>query len=443
MLDYIISQTSKFLEMMPKQERKKKGQFFTSRETAEYMAGLFCLDNISGSVSILDPGAGTGILAAALVTRVQVVTNIQRISLTCYETDPEVLPLLEQNLEYIKEHCVKDFSYTLIREDYLLSQADDFEGTLLAKEMPVKYDLIIGNPPYLRVLKNHAAALSMPSVVHGAPNLYFLFAAMSLFNLKENAEMVYIIPRSWTSGAYFKAFREYFLHYGKLEHIHLFVSRDKVFKQEQVLQETIILKVKKTQVTLATVTLTSSQSNGDFHALTSISLPYEAVVVGEDFYVFLPTTKKEVQVIQSINRYSDTMPDIGIKMKTGIIVDFRQYDDLRTEEGEGNCPLFYSQHIRNGRVHHQPSGKEFDWVVNTKPGLIQKNKDYIFCKRFSAKEEQRRLQCGVYLAADFPEYACIGTQNKINFVERLDGAELEKTEIYGVYALLNSTLFDQ
>ena len=115
---------------------------------------------------------------------------------------------------------------------------------------------------------------------------------MSLFNLKENAEMVYIIPRSWTSGAYFKAFREYFLHYGKLEHIHLFVSRDKVFKQEQVLQETIILKVKKTQVTLATVTLTSSQSNGDFHALTSISLPYEAVVVGEDFYV-LPTTKKK------------------------------------------------------------------------------------------------------------------------------------------------------
>ena len=48
------------------------------------------------------------------------------------------------------------------------------------------------------------------------------------------------IPRSWTSGAYFKRFRKYFLTEGKLEHIHLFVSRNKVFDKESVLQETII-----------------------------------------------------------------------------------------------------------------------------------------------------------------------------------------------------------
>ena len=62
-----------------------------------------------------------------------------------------------------------------------------------------------------------------------------------------NGEMVYIIPRSWTSGAYFKRFRQYFLREGKLEHIHLFVSRNKVFDKEDVLQETIIIKSKKRQ----------------------------------------------------------------------------------------------------------------------------------------------------------------------------------------------------
>ena len=76
--------------------------------------------------------------------------------------------------------------------------------------------------------RNHPAALAMPSVVHGAPNLYFLFAAMSLFNLQEEGEMVYIIPRSWTSGEYFRRFRTYLLKYGKIVQIHLFVSRDKV-----------------------------------------------------------------------------------------------------------------------------------------------------------------------------------------------------------------------
>lgn len=57
--------------------------------------------------------------------------------------------------------------------------------------------------------------------------------------------MVYIIPRSWTSGAYFKKFRQKFLDEGALEHIHLFVSRDKVFEKESVLQETIIIKAKE------------------------------------------------------------------------------------------------------------------------------------------------------------------------------------------------------
>ena len=39
-----------------------------------------------------------------------------------------------------------------------------------------KFDIIIGNPPYLRIMRNNPAAQAMPRVVHGSPNLYFLFA---------------------------------------------------------------------------------------------------------------------------------------------------------------------------------------------------------------------------------------------------------------------------
>ena len=79
-------------------------------------------------------------------------------------------------------------------------------------------------------------------------------------------------------------------------------------------------------------------------------------------------------------------------------------------------------------------------VKNIKGG--QKNKNYLFCKRFTAKEERRRLQCGIYLAKDFPDYENIGTQNKINFVDHVDGHELSECEVYGIYVLLNSTWFD-
>ena len=157
-----------------------------------------------------------------------------------------------------------------MEDDYIVPQAGDFEGTLLAERQPKKYDVIIGNPPYVRVPRNHPAALAMPSVVHGAPNLYFLFAAMSLFNLQEEGEMVYIIPRSWTSGEYFRRFRTYLLNNGKIVQIHLFVSRDKVFKQEQVLQETLIIKVQKTAKTPDTVKITSTESNSDLNRLPAL-----------------------------------------------------------------------------------------------------------------------------------------------------------------------------
>ena len=41
MIDYIVDQTTKYIEQMPKSQRKKYGQFFTSKETAIFMASLF------------------------------------------------------------------------------------------------------------------------------------------------------------------------------------------------------------------------------------------------------------------------------------------------------------------------------------------------------------------------------------------------------------------
>lgn len=438
----VVDKTKIFLETMPKSKRKKKGQFFTSSETAEYMANMFDLDILPDEIRILDPGTGSAILSAALVQRINQEGRFSAIHLTCYETDPEIQSLLQENLELIKSLSVVPLEYCLKTDNYILSQQHDFNEDMFAAQAPEKYDLIIANPPYLRVMRDDLVAQAMPEVVHGAPNLYFLFASMSLFNLKDEKEMVYIIPRSWTSGAYFTRFREYLLSRGRLEHIHLFVSRDKVFNEEEVLQETMIIKVKRTNVTPATILITSSRSNGDFNNTTTLRVPYGTVVTGNDLYVFLPTCSEEMGVIQTIHSYKKTLPEEGLRMRTGIVVDFRQWDELRKEPGEHVVPLFYSQHIRDGRVHHNPSGKDFDWIIDEKPGLIQRNKNYVFCKRFTAKEERRRLQCGVYLASDFSDYAFIGTQNKINYVDNVDGTNMDEPTAYGVYALLNSTLFD-
>lgn len=440
MLNTIIEKTSSYISAMPKAERKKYGQFFTSKETAQFMAGLFDVPEDKRDISILDAGAGSGILCCALIDRLSQIDSIKSINLTCYENDENINELLIENLEYIKSHVAIDVKYNIITDNYITSQFLEFNGLLGAIENPVKYDMVIGNPPYMKIPKDAPEATAMPEVCYGAPNLYFLFASMGLFNLKQEAEMVYIIPRSWTSGAYFKSFREYFLTNGKLQHIHLFGSRNKVFDKEDVLQETMIIKVRKTFVVPERVVITASQTSKDFNKMESILVPYDLVVSGEEKYVYLVTDEKELDVLNVLHKWDNTLPKIGLRMKTGLTVDFRNRDILRNEEEEGAIPLFYSQHIKDGKVQF-PIQKEYEYVVTSQNGLKQKNKNYLFVKRFTAKEEPRRLQCGVYLAKNFSKYDSISTQNKINFI---DGVmeELSECLVYGLYVIFNSSIYD-
>lgn len=440
MLERVIELTEKYIDAMPKKERKKYGQFFTSAETARYMAQMFDIPDKKNTLSILDAGAGSGILACALLERLVKIEGITEIHITCYENDDNVLPLLEQNLQ-LCNNPDKDVTWEIINDNYILSQYLDFNHMLGENLEPKKYDMVIGNPPYMKIPKDAPEAKAMPDVCYGAPNMYFIFASMGLFNLKDNCEMVYIIPRSWTSGAYFKKFREYFLTEGRLEHIHLFVSRDKVFDKESVLQETIILKIKRTQNTPDKVRITSSKSNKDFDNITELLVSYDLVVAGSDKYVYLVTNEEEVCVLKQLHQFSNTLPDIGLRMKTGLTVDFRHREILRDEEEDGAIPLFYSQHIKGGRVLH-PIQKEHEYVVTEQKGLMQDNKNYLFVKRFTAKEEPRRLQCGIYLSKDYPQYSKISTQNKINFIDGLLGS-LSECVVYGLYVLFNSTLYDE
>lgn len=438
MLDYIINSTIEYVEQMPKEFRKKYGQFFTSKETAVFMADAFNVPENKETVSILDPGAGSGILSVALIERLQQYSNIRNVELTCYENDPNIQDLLKKNLNWMSEHTNIKVSYKIINDNYILSQKNDYNLSV-ESDIENKFDMIIGNPPYMKISKDAPEAAAMPDICYGAPNLYFLFAMMSLFNLRENGEMVYIIPRSWTSGAYFKKFRQKFLNYGALEYVHLFTSRDKIFENESVLQETMIIKIKKSLVKPDEIIITTSKSNADFQGKTFFTVPYNTIVNGKDYYVYLVTNEYEVELLKVLNRWKNTLPSIGLKMKTGLTVDFRNKEELRDKEEEGAVPLFYSQHIQNGTIVF-PTGEKKEYIFTDKKALLQKNENYLFVKRFTSKEEHRRLQCGIYLAKHYPEYSEISTQNKINFICGLK--ELSECVVYGLYVLFNSTVYD-
>lgn len=439
MTERVFESSLEYLEEMPREQRKNIGQFFTPVETARYMASMFIAPSKT-ELSILDPGAGSGILTAAVIERLQNSKNTRHIHVTCYETSTDVLPLLNKNLAYIQSTSRIPVDYEVIAQNYITAQSNDFTVDNHTITAAPKYDWIICNPPYKKIAKDAVEALSMPDVCYGAPNLYFLFMAMGLFNLHEQGEMVYIIPRSWTSGAYFQKFREYFLDVGTIKQIHLFVSRDKVFEKENVLQETIIIKVDRTNKRKS-IKLTCSYSNSDFNHVSVISVPYSEIVVGSEKYVYLVTTEEELKVIQVLNKWKDTLLSLGLKMRTGLTVDFRCKEYLRNNPADNTVPLIYAQHIRNGKVIF-PVQRGYEYITTERAGLLQNNKNYLIVKRFSSKEETRRLQCGVFLSSDFPQYKQISTQNKVNFIEGI-GFNMTQEQVYGLYVLFNSTLYDQ
>ena len=440
MLEETCISTIEYLGSKTKTERKKIGQFFTSQPAAKFMGGLFDVD--SDTVRIADPGAGTGILTSAALGHILESKKIKTVYLDVFENDENVLPLLEQNIKSWEGAAAdKDISFevNLVKDNFITHNQLKWHNGFYQGE----YDLIISNPPYKKISKTDIEARIMDSVVYGQPNLYFLFMAMSCKLLKDNGEMVFIVPRSWTSGLYFKAFREYLLSNMRIERIHQFVSRKRVFENEDVLQETIIVKAKKTQEEPDNILISSSESIDDFTEPTILSIPYRLCVKDDnDRFVYLPISDEEADILSVMGEFEDTLTSLGFRMKTGPTVDFRATEEIRNEPDKQSIPLLWAQNISSGKIQFPVEGLSGQYISDTQKSLLIENDNYLIVKRFSSKEERRRLQPAILLSEYIPEYEMFSAENHLNYITNSHGG-LGLEEVYGLFVIFNSTLWDR
>ncbi|MEI4332899.1 Eco57I restriction-modification methylase domain-containing protein [Streptococcus suis] len=434
----VTKNTQIFLNTKSKKDRKKIGQFFTDSQTAQFMASVFSFSK--KKIRVLDPGAGTGILSAAFI-EVAKENGVEDIELLLVENNKDVLPILEQNIRIFQD-CCRDIKLTteILDENFITEQSIDFSMNTTTKYG--QFDYIISNPPYLKISRQSPETLGMDSIISGAPNLYFLFMALSAHCLKDNlGEMVFIVPRSWTSGAYFKKFRKYIFSELTLTNIHLFNSRDKAFSIEKVLQETVIVKFVKGVTKQFKEIFISTSENNSFQDIQKLHVDYDIIVRGENKYVFLPTTTEEVELLKKLDNFQDTLPTLGMKLKTGVTVDFKNKERLKKESTEETIPLIYSSNIINGRVAFPTPKETYQYISPTK-GMMQENKDYLLLKRFTSKEEERRLQPAIYLKDDISaDY--ISTDNKLNFIENIDKTPLDREVIFGLFVIFSSNYYDK
>lgn len=444
MLNYLNETTVVYGNSVNKEFRKKIGQFFTPSSVAKYMGSL--MRSIKDTVRILDPGAGTGILTGAICQRILHEKKIKSIHVDLFEADENIIPLLMENLEYISqelESAGKKITYKIFNENFILHHEEFWNEQSLKSEDEL-YDVIISNPPYKKISKSDPESIAMLSVVHGQPNIYFLFMAMAVKLLKKDGEMIFITPRSFTSGAYFQRFREYFLENVRITNLHLFHSRSDVFNSDKVLQEAIILRATKTKVERDHITVSAS-SDYNFEGITEQLIPYDSVVDKKsgNSYILIPTSPKETDLLLMMNSWKFNLISLGFKLKTGPVVDFRATEFLREEPSEDTVPLLWANHFNDHLLHFpDPYSKKPQYILreSEKRKLLIKNQNTVLIKRFTSKEENRRIQCVLYYPESFP-FEKIGLENHLNYVAKLNG-EMTDEEMHGLFALFNSSYVD-
>ena len=317
------------------------------------------------------------------------------------------------------------------------------------KSINKNFDIIISNPPYFKLSKNDKRVIASQELVSGQPNIYSIFMGIAAKLLSENGELIFITPRSFASGNYFRAFREMFFNTVQIDKIHLFNSRKDTFNRDSVLQETVVIKAIREEINLNKKVYISSSTG--IKDIFEPSIKYFNVSKLIDLnsmhkILHLPTSDKEENVLSLISSWKNVLADFNIKISTGPVVSFRALDFIQNNyenETVFLSPLFWLQNV-NKMVLEWPKkltkkGQYIRIESNSKSLLIP-NKNYIFLRRFSTKDDKSRLIAAPYFC-NYVKSDYIGVENKVNYIYRKDG-HLDRGEVVGLCALLNSELFD-
>jgi len=422
------------------------GQFLTPISLATFMARMIeCPQPI---VRILDPGAGIGSLSAALVVEMcQRPLSPEVIRLTAYEIDPILISYLRTTLDLCQKVCDEAgirFEPRIVKSDFLEVGASTLAGNLFTAPEQERFDCAILNPPYGKIRTESRERSLLRAIGLETTNLYTGFLAVTSRLLASDGEMVAITPRSFCNGSYFEPFRRFFLKEMRFLRVHVFDARDRAFADDDVLQENIVFHAVRTMHIPSEVVVSSSvDPRGRNSCIRRVS-HNDLVRPGDPrmFIHIVPDVGGDA-IREKIMSLGSTLAELGLTVSTGRVVDFRVQDLLRAHPERNTVPLIYPCHLKDGFVEW-PNGKtrkaEAFVVGQRADELLVPAGYYVLVKRFTAKEERRRVVAAVYDPTRVPAER-VAFENHLNYYH-VRGTGLPAILAKGLAAFLNSTLVD-
>ena len=431
----------------PEAEKRTLGQFFTPPELAEFIAGFFTrhLHNWR----LIDAGAGAGALTLATVKHaLRQRPRPATFHVTAYEIDPTAVVLLRQTLDHCAALCAAEgvvFSSDLRAEDFIDQALGTLEQNLFSPKVET-FNAAIANPPYRKLSTGSLQHRRLGAAGIEASNLYSAFLSLLSRLLDAEGELAAIVPRSFCNGPYFRSFRRDFLSRMAFRRLHVFGSRNTIFSAEAVLQENIVFCAYRSPSPANQIEV-STNSGAEDDPLRSQLLPWREIVTPDDpeQFIHLPASDVDRSARQQLSAIPGTLADLDLTVSTGKVVDFRVRDLLRKEATAGTHPLLYPCHFRGGLVvWPQPEGRKPNAIAAPveRTDLLIPVGTYVVVRRFSAKEEKKRIVASILSQARLPhDVRWLGLENHLNYFH-CHGAGFATALATGLAAFLNWSVVD-
>lgn len=397
-------------------------------------------------IHLLDPGAGVGSLSAAVVDRVVAAERRPvRVSVTAYELDSLLANVLRQTLEdceRVMRLLDVEFHYDVVEQDFIETATTALRSPLWCGAG--QYTHVIANPPYKKIPSTGHHRKMLRSVGIEATNLYAAFVGLAVRLLAPLGELVAITPRSFCNGPYFRPFRSLLLTETGVDRVHMFEARDVAFRDDEVLQETVIFHaVKGVHPKQVDLSLSSGLDlkNSRFRTATAT----EVVRPGDiDMVLHLPTLEGDASDAALVRAQPSNLSDLGLSVSTGQVVEFRLRAHIRDQPVAGSVPLIYPAHFNSGTVAWPRTDIRKPNAIVRNPHSqrwLMPNGCYVLIRRFSSKEERRRIVAVVFDGSDIPD-EWVGFENRLNVLHE-NGRGLPRELAWGLATYLNSSVVDR
>ena len=439
--------------------RKNGGHYFTPTVIGRFMAERHSYSE--PHLRVLDPGSGAGVLSAAVCEAASKSSIVKSLHVDAYEAEPLLADLTHLTLAFSREWLALRgvaLTFDVVCGDFVLDHAATLKAIFNPNRHELgfdnlrhSYDLVISNPPYFKIGKDDPRAIAWSSVVRGQPNIYTLFMAVSADLLSKSGKLVYIVPRSFASGPYFRKFREVFFRSVVPTAIHLFESRKDVFRNQTVLQENLIFigrkRIDGEAFNESQVLVSHSKATEDLANRKRLLVGLDSVLdLGtKNKELCIPLSSEDLALVQAVRKWPETLWSLGLDISTGPVVPFRATQFLaHAASGPSTAPLLWMHNVRPMRVEwpsavtHKPQWIE---AVQTSTKLLVRDKTYVLLRRFSAKEEKRRLVAAP-LVRGCLNARMVGLENHLNYIRGVSRC-LDEELALGLAALLNSVFLDR